>query len=484
MKHFTYLFIIILLFPGMRISAQGMIVSPGISIKVEVGTTLDLTGGDLTLESDDTGDASLIDLGGVTYSGGGEANVERYLTQGVWHLISSPVIAATAGMFENDYLQYFTVSTGAYTDIPTSGYQLEVMHGYSLWSVDDEPSTEIFSGSTNSGSTQFIISSAGARYNLIGNPYPSAIDWDEVSITSNLDAYFYVWNPEKNATGDWEYYITGGGGANTTSQYIASGQAFFVRTPNSAASGNFTLDNSVRTHSTQTFYKNKEAQQMLLLKISGNGMESQTAIRFLEEATAHIDRLYDVEKMFSGNTDIPSLYSFADDEKMALNSLPSIDAHQTIPVAFTAGKDGTYTIGASQLESIPDIYPVFLEDVERNLIHDLRANPEYAFDCVADSEKQFKVHFKDVTGVEEPANAQTVNISCKLINGSLQINTNLAHEGFGNLAISLYTISGQRVLYTKTTQPSIDIAFSGPAAMYIVSLQSETLNYSTKVINH
>ena len=49
--------------------AQGTRIEPNTSIKVESGTNLDISGGNLILESDVTGDASLIDLGSVTYNG-------------------------------------------------------------------------------------------------------------------------------------------------------------------------------------------------------------------------------------------------------------------------------------------------------------------------------------------------------------------------------------------------------------------------------
>lgn len=62
---------------------QGLKVGPGICIKVESGTTLDISGGNLMLESDLTGDASLIDLGSVTCNGGGEANnTTQYIPSG------------------------------------------------------------------------------------------------------------------------------------------------------------------------------------------------------------------------------------------------------------------------------------------------------------------------------------------------------------------------------------------------------------------
>jgi hypothetical protein len=74
--------LMMLVFSAYLVSAQGIKVTPNTCIKVESGTTLDISGsGDLVLESDASPEASLIDYGNVTYTGGGEAKVERYLTE-------------------------------------------------------------------------------------------------------------------------------------------------------------------------------------------------------------------------------------------------------------------------------------------------------------------------------------------------------------------------------------------------------------------
>ena len=133
MKNKTMILLMMFVLSSYLASAQGMKVEPGTSIKVETGTTLKFTSGDLVLESDATGDASLIDLGTVTYSGSGEAKVQRYLTNGTWHLISSPITDAQAGMFTGDYLQIHSESSNAYTDVSSTTYQLVPMKGYALW---------------------------------------------------------------------------------------------------------------------------------------------------------------------------------------------------------------------------------------------------------------------------------------------------------------------------------------------------------------
>jgi hypothetical protein len=121
--------LMVLMFSIYVVSAQEMRVLPGTCVTVESGTTLDISAGNLVLKSDLTGDASLIDPGSVIYSGGGTAKVERYLTNGKWHLISSPVVGAVSGMFLADYLQYHTESTNAYSEIIPTNIPLNTMQG-------------------------------------------------------------------------------------------------------------------------------------------------------------------------------------------------------------------------------------------------------------------------------------------------------------------------------------------------------------------
>ncbi|MCB0805909.1 MAG: hypothetical protein KDC05_08935, partial [Bacteroidales bacterium] len=182
-------------------SAQEVKVWPNTSITIHSGTTLDITSGDLVLKSDASGDASLIDYGIVTYSGGGEARVERYLTEGNWHLISSPVGSVQAGLFLGDYLQSHSEGSNSWTDIYSESYNLNVMQGYALWSVEGAPTTEVFSGTTNSGNLNAGFSENGNGWNLAGNPYPSAIDWDAVTIPAELNGAFWIFDPSIGANG-------------------------------------------------------------------------------------------------------------------------------------------------------------------------------------------------------------------------------------------------------------------------------------------
>jgi len=321
----TLTFGVIFMYLAYFASAQEIRVWPNTSVTLESGATLDITAGNLVLKSDASGDASLIDYGNITYSGGGEAKVERYLTEGNWHLISSPVASAQSGQFLGDYLQNHAENSNGWTDVASETYNLDVMKGYALWSVDANPTTEVFSGTTNTGSLNKAFTENGDGWNLMGNPYPSALDWDAVTIPTQLNGAIWLFDPTIGAQGDYLYYINGGGAANTTSQYIPSGQAFFVRA--TGGSGTLTLDNSDRVHSAQPFYKSAD-KDLLVLKVSGNNVTTQTAIRFNENATQQADRLFDVYKIISDKPDVPNLFTRIGNETLAINTLPSIEGNE------------------------------------------------------------------------------------------------------------------------------------------------------------
>ncbi|OQX80653.1 MAG: hypothetical protein B6D64_02945 [Bacteroidetes bacterium 4484_276] len=483
MKRNTITIFLMFVFSGFMLSAQEVRVEPGTSIKVDAGTTLDISDGDLVLESDENGDASLIDIGAVSYQNG-EAKVQRYLTEGQWHLISAPVGSVTSGMFTDDFLQYHTESSNLYTDVSSLNYGLNVMQGYALWTVDAQPTTEVFSGTTNTGSQDFDFtqSAVDKGWNLVGNPYPSAIDWDAVTIPAELNGAIWLFDPTEGNNGNYVYYIKNGG-ANTATQFIPSGQGFFVRATGGA--GTLALTNDCRTHSDQAFYKNSGIGEMLLIKATGNGITSQTAIRFIEDATQGNDRLYDVYKIISGSTDVPNVYTKCEDQNMAINTLPSVKDNETVPMYFEAGMDGTYTFNASEMETLAPEVPVYLEDVALGYFQDLRLNPEYSFNYQNGQVRNFRVHFKEATSIDENENPLANAVNCYLSNGILHVDfISAAFENSNpDAQIEVFGITGQKLISRQTHSLSTEIPFTGSSSIYLVNVSFDGNIVSKKIIN-
>ncbi|MEI6434949.1 MAG: hypothetical protein WCP32_08910, partial [Bacteroidota bacterium] len=146
----------------------------------------------LIVNSDATGAGSLIN--GTSSV---PASVNRYITgiSRAWHFLSSPVEAQaispnfTATAADYDFFAWYeptgewvnfksttgtswTTANGNANFTPGKGYLVEYL-GLGL--------TKSFSGNLNAGSLSLSLTYNGSGlykgYNLVGNPYPSAIDW-------------------------------------------------------------------------------------------------------------------------------------------------------------------------------------------------------------------------------------------------------------------------------------------------------------------
>ena len=471
----AYLILVMSLSMAYFVSAQETRVEPNTCLTVESGTTLDVSGGDLIIESDATGDASLIDLGAVTYTGGGTANVERYLTEGKWHLVSPSVSGTVSGMFTDDYLQYHSEGSNGWTDIVPLDTDINVMQGYALWSISGSATTEVFTGATNTGAQSTAFTQGGLGWNLVGNPYPSTLDWDAVTVPGGMNGAIWLFDATIGTNGDYVYYINGGGAGNTTSQYIPSGQGFFVRA--TGGSGTLAIDNGARVHGGQDFYKSTEIE-ILVLKATGNGITTQTAIRFNENATSGVDDLYDVYRIISDSPEVPMLFTKSGDEKMAINTLSAIAGNETVPMWFRAGMIGTYTISANEIGTFDKETPIYLEDLNTGAMQNLREVPEYSFGYKSGSDKGFMVHF-----TKPENNAIESNINIFAFNNTLNVNfpvPEITNNAF-SAEIMVFDLTGKTILQTTTTKTNNQIPLSGSNTIYMVKVVSGSEVVNEKV---
>ncbi|MCU0421827.1 MAG: hypothetical protein MUC81_03370 [Bacteroidia bacterium] len=83
---------------------------------------------------------------------------------------------------------------------------------------------------------------ANQGWNLIGNPYPSEITWNNVNKTSGVDDYYYIWDDATNA------YISSNTGE------IGIGQGFFVKVNNTGESVTFE-ENDKSSGNPTTYFK-------------------------------------------------------------------------------------------------------------------------------------------------------------------------------------------------------------------------------------
>ncbi|MEZ5197647.1 MAG: hypothetical protein R2764_15040 [Bacteroidales bacterium] len=109
--------------------------------------------------------------------------------------------------------------------------------------------------------------------------------------------------------------------AGVGTNYIPSAQGFMVEV-NTPGVWNINVINGYRTHvGADKFYKT-DINDLLVIQASANGYIDKTYVRFLDEATSRIDRLYDAHKLLSSSQGVPQIYTIIGDEILAINALP------------------------------------------------------------------------------------------------------------------------------------------------------------------
>jgi hypothetical protein len=450
--------------------------------QLTVGGTTTLGGAEcLVLKSDNGGTASFIDNG---ISGSGTARVERYLTTDTWHYLSSPISNGLAGIFLNDYLRTSDPTTangwGSWIQLITT--PLEVMRGYACWKPSSNTSAEAFTGNLNTGNQSISMNrnpaDPWAGWHLVGNPYPSSIDLASAGITWNyFEPTAYFWNGSVYLA----YPTTGGYG--THSRYAPPEQGFYVHIA-STYSGNTTLamTNVARVHNSQPFLKDSlEIKNALLLTAQGNANSyfDEITVYFTPDATSGYDPGYDAFKL-DGISEAPQLYTRIGSTDVVCNSLPFDQKNMVIPMGFSCGLPGSYSLVASNLGSFDVVVSIHLEDLKLNVTQDLRTNPVYNFTYdVADNSNRFVLHFDNPTvGVAGTNNIQPVQIYSYGNAIYVQSQDGRLMEG----TVFVYNLIGQELFHKSFSGQTLNrIIPNVVEGYYLVRIVTEAGTYNGKV---
>ncbi|HSD08144.1 fibronectin type III domain-containing protein [Flavobacterium sp.] len=327
--------------------------------------------------------------------------------------------------------------------------------GYIIRATTDMTSQEgVFLGEPKNGIVKVATLGTG-QYNLIGNPYPSAIDADlfiranQALISGAL--YFWTHNTARalNGTGtqyvyfsdDYaSYTLTGGTGTGSAaisggrppSGDIASGQAFFVA---SSGLGNFVFNNSMRIISSgknSQFFKQSrtkksatvEKNRIWLNLTNDGGAFKQLLVGYVTGATNDFDGLYDGVSM-DGNKFI-DFYSIGNSFNYTIQgrTLP-FSTSDVVPLGYKTTIEGTFSIGIDKGDGVFVDQPVYLEDKQTNSLHDLKKG-DYSFTTVKGEFKdRFVLRYSDAklgtSDTESQTKVNEVIVSVK--NGRIKVNS-------------------------------------------------------------
>jgi len=427
------------------------------------------------------------------------ATIQRYipgsatLTDKVYHMVSVPLTKAASpvsSLFLGSYLYYFDetqtaptaegwVNMGSSTTDP-----LTVSRGYMIY-YPGSSQTYSFAGPMNNGDFQATVSytaaapSANKGFNLVPNPYPSAIDWLASSgwTKTRIDNAVYIWNSAVS-TSNYASYVSGVS-LNGGSQYIAPGQSFFVHAYD--VSPALSMTNSVRLHYSTAFLKDTVIiPDLFKIRATAALVSDEMAVRFTDGATPGFDGEWDAYKMM-GSANTPQLYSVTSDGiNLAINSLPSLSGPVDVPVNFSldASKEVSFTAGG--LESFNSATTICLEDKTLARIVNLRQDPVYTFSYQSGSDAdRFILHFNGPNGTAETPSSKEGKAWA--VSGRIFLDLPSMQDQCAE--ISVYDLLGRLIRHQQTTIHGITtIETPLTSGVCLISVTTPTRNFTTKVL--
>jgi hypothetical protein len=407
---------------NLRIESGAQLIIPSNNDLTVLGELMNEAGATgLVLESSPEGSGSLLH-----HSDNVPATVQLFLTSNQWHYVSSPVEDGQAGVFENLFLRSYSEAADAWSSyITATSEPIIPMKGYAAW-APAEHTLLTFSGNLNNGAMELPVTRQSVEvnqgWNLVGNPYPSSIDWDAVGWNkSAIDNTIYFWEGIGDGDGgNYHYYVGTDGadpgiGVNNGKSVIQPMQGFFVH---AHQNGVLAMDNNVREHKHFPFYKKTSSSaQIIRLSVLTEGTQDETVIRFKQGAGLQYDGHMDALKLFSNG--VPQLYSITEDgTPMALNSLPEAAVASPLNLGVSIHAEGPYRLQLKQFSGFDYGTDLFLEDIQEDVIVKLSEDTVYQFYTGPADGLRFRLYFFEPDH-HSSSNDETVRVFAS--RGNIQI---------------------------------------------------------------
>ncbi|WP_426058179.1 T9SS type A sorting domain-containing protein [Hymenobacter sp. B1770] len=247
--------------------------------------------------------------------------------------------------------------------------------------------TLAFTGSLTRNNETIAVTLDGAAtptagWHLLGNPFPAALNWDNVPIPAGMSSAMYIFVSRSQYGGQYRSYVNGIGSTGAT---IPLGQGFFVRSlatapvtltfPLSARISEFGAANAVTV---QRGTADARPRLRLTLASAATPTDTDETYLYLEAgADAGPDAQFDAYKM--PNPSGLNLASLAAGQVLAINGMPVPTAATVVPLSLTAHQAGAYVLTAEQLTNFAPGIALTLTDALTGARLPLAAGTEYRF---------------------------------------------------------------------------------------------------------
>jgi hypothetical protein len=287
----------------------------------------------------------------------------------------------------------YNAATQAYVAIgsgsSTGATNLDFRTGYSVYPYKSGNFTISVSGQPLTGSVSIPLSAASPGWNLIPNPYPSPIDWDNLTTTGTDNSVYMTTEENAFATYVKGSPCTGCDFNGGWTGEIAIGQSFWIKSTGATA---LSMSESAKA-ATATFVREAEPENYFRIVLQSSSQTDDAVIRFENGATNGADEGIDAAKRkngylnnATGRYSIVNISTFADnaDQDLAINVISPVQCTGTLKLKIADVAPGSYSLKLTDLDHLDLGYEITLMDNFLGTTRAMAAGGEYNFSVTTD----------------------------------------------------------------------------------------------------
>ncbi|MEN6363420.1 MAG: hemoblobin-interacting domain-containing protein [Bacteroidales bacterium] len=473
---------------GGSLSVPNLTVSSGKVLNIAADKTLTVSNaltnnGTVNLLSSGSGTATILTTGTVS---AGTYNVNQALTSYRSWYMSSPVSNATPdGM---NRIKYYNEADNTWStlydvvNIPYGANSFTAAKGY-LVVPDNDDTNILFSGTLNSGNVNVDLTNNSstnltkAGFNLVGNPYPSYLDWTAVyAANSSKLASSTMWYRTKS--GSYAFWTVNGesgvGSPTTATKNIPPMQAFWVK---AAGANQLSFTNAMRVAAPANNKMLKAPARtnvetsILRLQLSNGENTDETVLYFNDNASNELDA-YDSPKKSNEDETISEIYTSLENQQIVINGMKSMPLDQEIALGFLAGSATNFSIKANELTGLANNVKVILKDnitLEETDLTD--GVSSYNFTLNSSSANRFALIFRTPSVATQLSAVSDVNFQAYSVNaGQIVLQTKKIETE--TKQVSIYNSVGQCVISQPLSADVTVINAQFKTGMYVVKVNN------------
>ena len=269
-------------------------------------------------------------------------------------------------------------------------------------------------------------------FTLLANPYPCQISFSAFQASnSNINNNMWTYSPfgNNNYTTYSNGIIANGASSydNTSGNYIASGQAFFVQ---ANAPGSVTFHESHKTNGALpgTQYFGTDVNRIIRIGLKDNSETSlldEIVVRYNSNGSDVYTQGWDASSLSSGSQILASLKGT---KRLAIATHGEVLTTDTTKLYIKSSAVGSFKLSFSDFKDLDNTQSITLIDKFLNTTQDMRANQVYAFNVTSDTTSMGYNRFAVVVGAASTLPVNFTSISATKEGEKVNVRWSIANE--------------------------------------------------------